>query len=925
MSGQAVAAPDEPVAADFARTGTTLSDVRLALPGAFDLSGVSKGGASRRRRVVHGRVTPSDPIIGTAPPSTPLLDSRPWRLWVVPHTHWDREWYLPLEDFRVRLGEVVDEVIETLEARSEYRFTLDGQAIVIEDYLEIRPEMEGRLRALLVSGRIETGPSYVLPDEFLVGGESLVRNLLHGRAVCERFGAAPAAVGYLPDSFGHPAQLPQILRGFGLETFVFWRGLGDDRERLGARFHWRAPDGSEVLALPQPWDYAAAASLGHSVRSSQADPALNAAERIEQVLEAERHMLDDPAFADLLLGNGYDHASLQGDLPEVLDGLRAVKPHVSARIARLSEYVEAVTAAGGEPPRFGGELAGGARANVLRGVNSARMYLKQANERCERELASAETLSALAALARPGFRFPRGELRLAWRELMRNHPHDSICGCSVDETHDDMAQRFRSALQIARRVADRALHALGAVRPRGDNEVEPFGLDARYRWTYRPLPGGPLRSDTLTGAASFANTLPFARRRLVALELPDEAPERACGVQLERHAGGTRAWMELALGPFSAATVRSERPPASPVIAARATDGRTIENARYRVTADDGTLTVFDRRSGASLGGVHRFDDLADRGDSYTFCALEGDTPLAAGSATARVRATGPVYAELEIAAELDLPASLGPDRRSRSERSVRCSAVTRVRLAAGSERIEFTTTLSNRAADHRLRVRFPTPKPFGLVRAEGHFMVVPRDPRPVWNGSWFEPPHDTDHTLGAVAAGGVTLLTKGLPEYEATEDGELALTLLRCVGWLSRDDLSTRRGGAGPQLPVPGAQCLGEHVFEYALELGEPGNAGLVRRSQDYRFDFAEGPPGAELEGPLSVDGAIVFSALKGVEDGDGVVLRVFNPGSDPAEITLPRPARRCRLDERAAGEAAAAAVTLGPGEIATLRLPVS
>jgi mannosylglycerate hydrolase len=855
--------------------------------------------------------------------STPRLDSRPWRLWVVPHTHWDREWYLPLEDFRIRLGDVVDEVIETLETRPEYRFTLDGQAILLEDYIEIRPEMEGRLRRLLASGRIETGPSYVLPDEFLVGGESLVRNLIHGRAVCNRFGAAPASVGYLPDSFGHPAQLPQILRGFGLDTFVFWRGLGDERERLGARFSWRAPDGSEVLALPQPWDYAAAASLGHSVRSSQADPALNAADCIEQVLEAERHMLDDPAFADLLLGNGYDHASLQADLPEVLEGLRGVKPHVSTRIARLSEYVEAAAATAGEPPSFGGELAGGARANVLRGVNSARMYLKQANERCERELASAETLSALAAFVRPDFRYPSGELRLAWRELMRNHPHDSICGCSVDETHEDMAPRFRSALQIARRVADRALHALGAAHPRGDNELEPFGLDARYRWTYRPLPGGPLRRDTLTGAASFANTLPFPRRRLVALELPDGAPAPAGGGQLERHADGTRLWIELPLGPFSAATIRSDSPPPNGAIAARATDGRTIENARYRVTAaDDGTLTVLDRRSGSSLEGVHRFEDLGDRGDCYTFCSLEADPPLTAGSATARVTAAGPVYAELEITTELELPAALSPDRRSRSEGTVPCAAITRVRLAAGSERIEFTTRFSNRVADHRLRVRFPTPWPFELVRVEGHFMIVPRDPRPIWNGSWFEPPHDTGHTLGAVAAGGVTLLTKGLPEYETTQDGELALTLLRCVGWLSRDDLSTRRGGAGPQLPAPGAQCLGDHILEYALELGEPGNPELVRHSQDYRIDFAEGPPGAKLDGPLSIRDAIAFSALKGAEDGDGIILRVFNVGPDPAEIGLPRPARRCRLDESRLYETEASAVTVEPGQIATLRL---
>jgi 2-O-(6-phospho-alpha-D-mannosyl)-D-glycerate hydrolase len=838
----------------------------------------------------------------------------------VPHTHWDREWYLPLEDFRIRLGEVVDELIETLEARPEYRFTLDGQAILIEDYLEIRPEMEPRLRALLLAGRLETGPAYVLPDEFLVGGESLVRNLLHGREVCERFGTAPAPLGYFPDSFGHPAQLPQILRGFGLETFVFWRGLGDERERLGARFRWRAPDGSEVLALPQPWDYAAAASLGHSVRSSQADPARNAAERIEQVLEAERHMLDDPAFVDLLLGNGYDHAPLQRDLPEVLEALGGLKPNLTARIARLSHYADAVASAGGDPPRFGGELAGGARANVLRGVNSARMYLKQANERCERELAAAETLSALAVLER-GWRYPQGELRLAWRELLRNHPHDSICGCSVDEVHEDMSQRFRSALQIGRRVADRALHALGAAHPRGDNEVEPFGIETGYRWNYRPLPGGPQRRDMLTGAASFANTLPFARRRLVALELPEGAPEPA-GFQIERHHGGRRAWIELGLGPCSAATTRCENSAPLPPNAARAADERTIENARYRVTAaDDGTLLVDDRRSGASLAGVHRFDDGGDRGDSYSFCPLVGDTPLAAPAAAARVTAAGPVYAELEVAVELELPKSLAPDRRSRSEETVPCPAVTRVRLAAGSERIEFATTLSNRAGDHRLRVRFPTPEAIGRVRAEGHFMIVERDPRPLSSDSWFESPHDTNHTLGAVAAGGLTLLGKGLPEYEATEEGELALTLLRCVGWLSRDDLSTRRGGAGPQLPAPGAQCPGEQVFEYALELGEPGNADLIRRSQDYRFDFAEGPPGAELAPSLSVDGACGFSALKGTEDG-GVVLRVFNPESEPAQITLPRPFRRCRLDERAAEGEAASALALRPGEIATLRL---
>jgi mannosylglycerate hydrolase len=856
--------------------------------------------------------------------ATPLLDSRPWRIWVVPHTHWDREWYLPLEDFRIRLAQVVDELIETMEARAERLFTLDGQAVLIEDYLEIRPEMEERLRSLLASGRVETGPSYVLPDEFLVGGESLVRNLLHGRAVCARYGATPAAVGYLPDSFGHPAQLPQVLRGFGLETFVFSRGLGEERERVGGRFRWRAPDGSEVLALPQPVDYAAGAWLGHSRRSPERDPARNAADRVEQVLRAEEPMLADPNFRDLFLGNGYDHATLQADLPEVLAALRELKPHVEVRLALVSEYARAMAAEEGRLPVCRGELAGGARMNVLRGVNSTRMYLKQANERCERELASAETLCALALLARPGSRHPRGELRLAWRELLRNHPHDSICGCSVDEVHDDMGQRFRTALQIARRMSDLALHALGAAWLAGDNELEPHLHEGAYRWAYRPSPGGPVRADAVIGAASFANALPFPRRRLVALELPKEAEPGT--LQVEPHPGGVRACLELGLDGFSAATVSLDDPPSVPVREhARAVDERAIENGRYRVTAaEDGTLTVLNLLSGAVVDGLHRLEDGADRGDSYTFCPLDGDRPCTPRRARARVTAAGPAWAELEVSYELELPAALAPERRHRAAESVACPVVTRVRLAAGSERIEFTTRVTNRASDHRLRVRFACPAQVETVRAEGHFGVARRGPRPASIETWFEPPHSTDHTLGAVAAGGLVVLGKGLPEYEVTEDGELALTLLRCIGWLSRDDLSTRRGGAGPELPVPGAQCHGDHLFEYAVELGEPQDAELLRRSQDYRFDFVEGPPGVELEAPLAaLDGDVVFSALTAAEDGDGVILRVFDAGDQARgrgqEPRLPSCARRCRLDETPLEYARAG---LRPGEIASFRL---
>jgi alpha-mannosidase len=291
------------------------------------------------------------------------------RYFVVPHTHWDREWYRPLEHFRLLLGRVVDEVLDTLERDPEFgSFTLDGQAIVLEDYVAVRPENESRLRALIAAGRIEIGPSYVLPDELLVGGESLVRNLLVGRAVCERFGGQPSAAGYLPDSFGHPLQLPQILAGFGIESFLFSRGLGDEVDDLGVAFQWVAPDGSAVLALQLLADYSNFANI------SGAD---DAEARVRALLERFGQSLERADIHDVVLCNGTDHWPIQPEMPTVCVELERRFPGSAFVIAGYSDYVSALRT--GELASWSGELLGSRLWNVLRGVNSALLYLKQAN------------------------------------------------------------------------------------------------------------------------------------------------------------------------------------------------------------------------------------------------------------------------------------------------------------------------------------------------------------------------------------------------------------------------------------------------------------------------------------------------------------------------------------------------------------------
>jgi alpha-mannosidase len=658
-------------------------------------------------------------------------------------------------------------VLDTLEADPSFRsFTLDGQGVVLEDYVDVRPENAERLKALLAAGRLEAGPWYVLPDEILVGSESLVRNLLLGRRVCRRFGVEPTAAGYEPDSFGHPAQLPQVLAGFGLHTFLFSRGLGDQIDDVGVLFRWRAA-GAEVVAMQ---------FLPHYDNFARLTTAGEAAERVDDIVERFQ------PTGTLVLANGSDHLPIQPFLPELL---RELGPSFS--IGRFSDYQPDADGL----PVYEGELVGARLQNILRGVNSARMYLKQANERAERRLLSVETVAALRSL-REGSRFPHEDLRLAWRDLMRNHPHDSICGCSCDEVHRDMLVRYEQL--------DRTLEIV---------EREALGV------------GGAL-----------VNPLPYARTRLVGDGLVE-------------------------LGGF---------------------EGRRVE-------------AVAARRLPLQVDIA--FEDESDIGDLYTFCP--GGPVRHAELVGSRTLPDGSLLLEHELP-------------------GVRISTIAR----AVPGRIELWTTVENDADDHRLRVVFPGAG--DEVRAESQFAVVRRPLRPpAPRATWVEPPVAAQHTLGTVALGRLAVLTKGLPEYEAAEDG-LRLTLLRCVGTISRPaGLPTRPVAAGPDIATPDGQCRGRHVFEYAVrhDADRLSDGALIRAGQDYRTDFLTGDPFAA---PLTLSGDVVFSCLKGAEDGDGAILRVFNPNAGPEEVRVEgRDAVRIRLDEEGPDPGGR---VLGPGEIGTFRV---
>ncbi|MFW9845294.1 MAG: hypothetical protein ACFFD6_00985, partial [Candidatus Thorarchaeota archaeon] len=362
---------------------------------------------------------------------------------LVSETHWDRAWYRTFQQFRLRLVNLTNDLLDLLDRDPKFKtFTFDGQTVVIEDYLEMVPHQRERFTELVKAGRIDIGPWYVLPDEFLVSGEALIRNLLMGRRIGREYGGV-IGVGYTPDPFGHVSQMPMILSEFNYNSAIFARGTGNEIDDLGAEFIWEASDGSEVVAHWLPYSYGNAARLPEDI-----DDALDTLDDVVQKLKPWTRI------DTVLLMNGSDHVLPQPQVPEVI---RIYNEKYMDKIifGTLPMFIERVEKKRKSLKRFRGEFRRSKYENLLSGVYSTRAYLKQMNEYVQRLLE--RTLEPWCSIAYAlGSPYPRDQIVMAWKYLLRNHPHDDICGCSIDEVHDDMVQRFRWADEIAGAILEEA-------------------------------------------------------------------------------------------------------------------------------------------------------------------------------------------------------------------------------------------------------------------------------------------------------------------------------------------------------------------------------------------------------------------------------------------------------------------------------------
>ncbi|WP_261301439.1 alpha-mannosidase [Paenibacillus andongensis] len=855
---------------------------------------------------------------------------------IISHTHWDREWYLPYEKHHVRLVKLVDTLLDKMDQDPNYRsFFLDGQTIILEDYLQVRPDQKDRLTKFIQDGRILIGPWYILQDAFLTSGEANVRNMQIGHQDAKKYGDV-SKIGYFPDTFGLVGQTPQLMQQSGITNALFGRGVkptgfnntvsDGDYESSFSELLWEGPDGSQVLGIL----FANWYSNGNEIP----------VDREEAKAYWERKLADAEKYAstgELLFMNGCDHQPVQLDLPEAIQIARELYPDTTFVHSNFIDYLQAVQRSlKHELSTVKGELRSQRTDGWSTLVNtaSARVYLKQMNQVGQAMLEKvAEPLAAFAHVLEVGEKYPHHLFTYAWKTLMQNHPHDSICGCSVDEVHREMVTRFEKSRHVAESIVDDSKRAIAeaidtsSFAKAGENAlpVVVFNTTGWERTGVVSIELDALRlyfrdGYTLEEASSFAKAADLSGRTLVdelgnvvactiedlglqfGYDLPDDKfrqPYMSRKVKLTFEAENVPA-----LGLKTYAWVKREEKIVDSSLFA---GDRVLENESLKVEiADNGSFTLTDKKNGRVYRDLGVYENTGDIGNEYMYKQPDGEAPLTTHGLPAQIRMLKDTsyQAAIEIVHDWEIPASANelleeeqrdliyyPHRKAqRSTRMVPMQIRTIVSLSRGGNGVEIEASFNNQAKDHRLRMLFPTDLNTQVHRVDSMFEIPQRDNTP--SAEW-ENPSNTQHQQAFIdvseAEAGLVVANLGLNEYEVLQDGRntIAVTLLRAVGEL----------GDWGLFPTPEAQCLGEHTVRMAIipYNGEGEQYGAYEQAYQFQIPWTLCQTGihngriAPTYAPFRWEGdKIAFSSMKMNEGTGDLLLRWYNMSSQNTELKL-------------------------------------
>jgi hypothetical protein len=883
---------------------------------------------------------------------------------VIPNSHLDREWTLEFQQTRRLTVEFLDRLLEIFDKIPEYTFLLDSQTVPLEDYLAIRPENEDRIRTHVQSGRLCIGPWYTAPDCNTISGESIVRNLLTGHRDARRFGPV-MKVGYTPFGFGQVSQFPQIYAGFGIDTIFFYRGI-TPHETPFAEFLWDAPDGTRArcsrfgskarfnffMDVWRPVVYGRAFTErlydwrrgGLPFKRASADREYDHYFLLRPQLKLDIGKLE-PSFRNLI---ETERQYFSTPVIPLMQGMDTSKPDpLEAEIVRkIQEFLQpgeevffsTIEAYANDLwqhvdftkiKAFKGEMRmpgpPSPLVTNLEHTASSRPRQKIAQSRAEARLTRLAEPFAALAWSIGGIDYPKSYLDLAWRELMKCHPHDTVCGTGVDKLERDTLHKLDEVLAISDVVLDDALGAIQSridasrvkedeivltifnPSPRPRTEVVDAFIDTPHDCN---MPDFEIvDADGNPADWCFVYRNPGEKTIRDNTDLTSAMPGWCCKVQLRAEnvpAMGYRAYTVRRCAP----TGRRERIAASP---------HHLENEHVLVRVNpDGTIDITEKASGRAWQGLHYLVDSAETGQGWESRAAGLDSLISSRGSGIRVslEENTPLSATVRVRCTMSVPAGIVHDDThhytKRAGGEVEVHITSDFTLRKGARRVDVHTVIDNAAANHRIRAHFPT----GLAEAKNSYAETPYDvvervidraPEHPYSQA-INPMYPCLRFAGvADKSAGLAVITGGIHEYEVSDDPSrtLILTLLRAyevtlctVSW---------RWERRPDQEM--SQVPGRLEMRYALypHTGGWAKSGIIGEAEDFQLPLVPVQAGRS-EGRLPREGSLfeikpaslVLSALKRAEDRPkALILRLNNPLArlERAKIRFPLPVAKARI----------------------------
>ncbi|PGY05094.1 mannosylglycerate hydrolase [Bacillus sp. AFS031507] len=812
---------------------------------------------------------------------------------IVPHMHWDREWYFSTEESRILLVNNMEEILEMLETNPDYPYyVLDGQTSILEDYFAVKPQNRERVKKLVQAGKLIIGPWYTQTDEMVVGGESIVRNLLYGLKDSEEFGS-PMKIGYLPDSFGQSSQMPQILNGFDIQYSIFWRGTSERHGTDKTEFYWESDEGSKVLVQLFPLGYA----IGKYLPEDE--------EKLQERIDKYFTVLDRGATTEnIILPNGHDQMPIQKNIFTIIEKLERLYPDREFFLSKY-ENVFAEIEKNQSLPTLQGEFLDGKYMRVHRSIYSTRMDIKAANTRIENKITN--ILEPLASIAYSlGFEYHHGLIELIWKEIMKNHAHDSIGCCCSDKVHREIMNRFFLAEEKTDQLIE---HYKRKITDSIDTDRTEDRLTA---FNLLPYERNEVVTTTVITKLPFftledsdGNTIPF--EVLKKEELDPGLIDRQI-VHYGNYDPFYQYIVQLkdsipAMGYKTYFVVNEENTMGNSLAA-----GETVETDYYIVSVNpNGTLKIWDKQLEKEFNNVLLLENGGDDGDEYDFSPLQNETLIYSDLAGAKINmAQNDLQAQIDIQLKLEVPGTLENRKTNTIDRFVEVNW--NIMIPNHQPVLKVNVEIDNQAKDHRLRALIPTGIASSVSVSDNQFGFIKRDvydsAMDVWEKeNWDERPDSIFPMLSFVGLSdqehGVSVLTNSTREYEiiGKNDDTIAITLFRSVGVLGKEEMLRRPGRpSGIKLPTPDSQMLGKLNLDFAITTHRgpvtAANTGRIAKEfttpiQTYNkipYNAMKLNPSGVLT-PLcfsllqETSPTSVLSTLKKAEKEDQFVLRFFNP----------------------------------------------